>query len=372
MKNPNFALSDTLSYDIILGLVDKDLVDKETRKKVNTFIERYGQKIFSIVIYKLTNLQFQPDEAKRIWEGIIDNLHRLNKFLRRDVGVYVAAVDFLVNIKGKFIKDPVIIDEKYLEEMIKNVLIDDITSLYNATYFNKRMKEEIASAKRYNLPVSLLILSIDDFDKITEYMGMNESHAILKLCAQTIRKSIRSSDIPVRYNMGEFFILLPKTPKINASIVADKIRSQLDKISYNGKLNISMGMATYLTDTKKDTSELVHLARLTMHRASIEKTYEDDQSVQERRKFKRIMIDKKVNMAIVVTHPGDLNETIQRLKDISKGGIGLLLNSGTLKESDHLQGIVKKDNKELKFDGQVAWIEKEDNGLYSVGVKFLQ
>ena len=97
-KTLDFKKADELNHDIIEGFIDKSYVSKESQKKINVLIETYSKNIFPLIMYKLTGLKLSVSEAKELWEGIVDHRYHLKKILRRDAGIYVASLDYLINI----------------------------------------------------------------------------------------------------------------------------------------------------------------------------------------------------------------------------------------------------------------------------------
>ncbi|MBN1897266.1 MAG: diguanylate cyclase [Spirochaetes bacterium] len=370
MKGLDFNALDNYSYDIIPGFVDKDLVDNQTKKIVDDLIDRYRHQIFSLILYKLTHLKFQPAEAKKIWQGIISHMHRLNKFLRRNVGIHVATMDYLANIVSKHIKTPVIIDGNYLLDMAKKILIDDVTGLYNINFYEKKIKEEIAESVRNQNPLSLVVINLDSFQKIIENWGLDQANQILKETARVIEKSIRVSDVAIRYESGEFILLLPNTTKKDAFLVAEKIREKVS-VYTREKITVSGGVATFLIDTKKDALELYMIAKSALYRAKYEGKNKVCNYPHERREFKRIPVTGQSKVYMHFIRPAGLNKKLNTIKDISKGGISFLLNDVPLNKLDSVEGFVKKDHHQIKFYGQVAWSEKVDENIYGIGVKFL-
>lgn len=367
----NFAAADIINDNIIKGFIDKDLVDKETQKTIDNLIEKHGKKLFSLIIYKLTNLEIQPAKAKEVWDGIMSHRYHLNKMLRRDVGIYVAAIDYLINISNSLIKKPTIIEENYLQSIKKNVMIDSVTGLYNTSYYNKRIKEEFSEAARHNTPLSLLMINIDDFRKIDEYLGLDEAHIILKEVANVLKNTVRMTDIIIHAEAGEFIIILPRASKKDTLIVGEKIRKRIEDLNLKKKITISGGVATYPMDTSKDTITLLDIAKSALYQAKYEGKNRICSYTQERRKFKRIPITEELKISLNVISPAVLQQKIKNLKNISKSGVAFFVEDIPLNPADFVEGFIKKDSNTIKFVGQVIWVSKVGDHLSEVGIRFL-
>jgi diguanylate cyclase (GGDEF)-like protein len=126
---------------------------------------------------------------------------------------------------------------RHREEELKKVVIkDNLTTLYNRAYFYYRLNSEIQRAKRYNRPLSLLILDMDNFKQFNDRYGHPVGDQLLRVLSSTIRSNIRYSarkpsyelDIPCRYGGDEFAIILPETTSAQATVVAERLRKEIN------------------------------------------------------------------------------------------------------------------------------------------------
>jgi len=123
------------------------------------------------------------------------------------------------------------------EEKLKRLVIkDNLTSLYNRAYFFFRLNSEIQRAKRYNRPLSLLIMDMDNFKRFNDRYGHLVGDQLLRELSNTVLSNIRYSagkpsyelDIPCRYGGDEFAIILPETTSAQAVVVADRLRKEVN------------------------------------------------------------------------------------------------------------------------------------------------
>jgi len=126
---------------------------------------------------------------------------------------------------------------RHREEKLKKLVIkDNLTSLYNRAYFFFRLHSEIQRAKRYNRPLSLLIMDMDNFKQFNDLYGHLVGDQLLRTLSNTILSTIRYSagnpsyelDIPCRYGGDEFAIILPETTPANAAIAAERLRKEIN------------------------------------------------------------------------------------------------------------------------------------------------
>lgn len=122
------------------------------------------------------------------------------------------------------------------EELKKLVIKDNLTALYNRAYFFYRLNSEIQRAKRYKRPLSLLIMDMDRFKLFNDRYGHLVGDKLLRVLSDTIRAGIRYSsgkpsyelDIPCRYGGDEFAIIVPETNSVQAAIMADRLRREIN------------------------------------------------------------------------------------------------------------------------------------------------
>ena len=90
---------------------------------------------------------------------------------------------------------------------------DGLTGLYNHRYFYERLEHEIARARRYATPVSLLMIDLDDFKVFNDRNGHLAGDAVLRGLAAVLQSELRQSlDVAARYGGEEFAVILPNTP----------------------------------------------------------------------------------------------------------------------------------------------------------------
>ena len=86
--------------------------------------------------------------------------------------------------------------------LIELSITDDLTGLYNARYFYRRLEEEIARSRRYGRPLSLLFIDLDDFKRFNDTYGHLAGDRVLRKVARALSESLRVNDSAYR-NRGE-------------------------------------------------------------------------------------------------------------------------------------------------------------------------
>jgi len=161
---------------------------------------------------------------------------------------------------------------QYQQHLEHQTLVDSLTGLYNRRAFEKKILEEFERAKRYQHPLSMLILDIDNFKTINDTYGHNGGDAALKKISETLKIKTRQSDFQSRYGGEEFVLILPETDQENAIQVAAKIQDEIRSSVFSSEsqqfsLTVSIGISSLSVREYSDWNEMLHDADLALYRA---------------------------------------------------------------------------------------------------------
>lgn len=136
------------------------------------------------------------------------------------------------------------------QRMHEMATIDSLTGIYNRLYFQERLREEFANAKKENYDLSLAIMDIDHFKRFNDTFGHLFGDKVLKHIAHLMKKSLRSGDIIARYGGEEFVILLPRTSVKEAYDKVERLRNIVAKTTIKDELveasvTVSFGVSSY-------------------------------------------------------------------------------------------------------------------------------
>lgn len=140
--------------------------------------------------------------------------------------------------------------------------VDSLTGVYKRKNFDAQLKKEVERCKRYEHPLSLLIVTVDNFKALTEKIGHEKSDQMLKDLASALKRNVRRVDVVARYGFSELAVLMPDTDKKNAETVRERIMSDIEQVNKKRKpaFSVSSGLSsvsdkdpkTLLEKTEKD------------------------------------------------------------------------------------------------------------------------
>ncbi len=148
---------------------------------------------------------------------------------------------------------------------------DSLTGLRNRRYFMYRAAEEFERARRYRLPLALLMLDADHFKAINDRYGHPIGDQVLQALARRGQELLRDVDLFARIGGEEFAILLPQTDLDAARVVAERLRQRMAStpiVTDQGPLilTISLGL-TGFDATVIDFDALLRRADAALYRA---------------------------------------------------------------------------------------------------------
>jgi len=132
---------------------------------------------------------------------------------------------------------------------------DELTGLANRRRFHQELERELAAARRYRTPLSLLLLDLDGFKEINDTHGHQAGDQALHAIAQALQAEVRAPDLAARIGGDEFAVLLPQTGRAAAAVLAQRLaRMVAGSLSPPLSVSTSIGIAT--ADGERDVDLL--------------------------------------------------------------------------------------------------------------------
>jgi diguanylate cyclase (GGDEF)-like protein len=148
---------------------------------------------------------------------------------------------------------------------------DALTNLPNQAFFSRAASRRFENSRKHDLPLTCLVLDVDDFKAYNDRFGHEAGNAVLRCVGQALRESARADDLVARYG-GEEFVMLLNSGVEEAADVAERIRKGVETRCSPGReasvfrqVTVSVGVAN-LTARIRTLEDLVRTADEEMYR----------------------------------------------------------------------------------------------------------
>ena len=263
----------TLNHDAPFCHID------QTRDNINTIQASLADqidnaKLFNSALSKLLHNSFAV--IRNLDEG--DDLSQIkNNFLRR----YAKLIKMQQDLATKFqsIDDnlnDIVSNSHNLNEELSRVhrlsLTDELTQLPNRRAFLMRLDDEISRALRFDYPLAMALIDIDNFKPINDTHGHAAGDVILRHFAQNMNVVFRYHDMATRYGGEEFAVLFPNTDIHGAQSALNKLQQKLKAepsiLVKDVEIRVptfSAGVTLYMQG--EDADELIRRSDVAMYKA---------------------------------------------------------------------------------------------------------
>jgi len=163
--------------------------------------------------------------------------------------------------------------EEKNKELYLMAMTDQLTQINNRCFIMEIITKSFCNCIRYKMVFSCILIDIDHFKKFNDIHGHLAGDFVLKKTAQLLKNLLRNGDYVARFGGEEFLIILPNTPIENASIVAEKIRSTVEKTvyTYNDEIElnvtISLGLTNNYLNSPKNEFQMIKNADIALYEA---------------------------------------------------------------------------------------------------------
>ncbi|MBN3039835.1 MAG: sensor domain-containing diguanylate cyclase [Candidatus Omnitrophica bacterium] len=136
------------------------------------------------------------------------------------------------------------------ENTLTQAHTDSLTSLWNYGYFQYKLDEELVAAQASKLPLSVMMIDVDDFKKFNDAQGHLQGDAALRHLSAILKENCRKIDIVCRYGGEEFALILPTNNKQEAAPLGERIRKSVEeKLILDSRFTVSIGIASFPQDS---------------------------------------------------------------------------------------------------------------------------
>ena len=132
---------------------------------------------------------------------------------------------------------------------------DSLTELYNNRTFCERGQSELLRTRRFDHPLSILMMDVDHFKIVNDTYGHAAGDKVLKAVGTKIAQVARQSDVLGRMGGDEFVMLLPETSGEQAKAVAERLlqgmaESSCDWETARIKVTLSIGLVELVAEDR--------------------------------------------------------------------------------------------------------------------------
>jgi diguanylate cyclase (GGDEF)-like protein len=150
----------------------------------------------------------------------------------------------------------VIETKRLMGSLREAALVDTLTGLYNRRYLNEYAEKMVAGVLRRGKSIGLMMCDLDYFKQVNDTYGHNVGDIVLKETSAVIRRSVRESDIVIRFGGEEFLVVLLDISEGESFAIAEKIRINIEQYKIQipeGVIQktISLGISEFPSDTNK-------------------------------------------------------------------------------------------------------------------------
>ncbi len=363
----------------ILSEINKLLVrysrdSEQFSERVERLAKNHGDEVYPQLIFTTAHLEFTTPTARKHVQAVLSHWETIRKSLRRDVDFRVALLDYFVDV-NKRIKNPKIIEIRIFQKTQQETFVDELTQLYNYRFFMRALDAEVVRANRYNAPLSLVFLDVDDFKQYNDVNGHLAGNRALKRLARIVKKCLRDVDIPTRYGGEEFAVILPETNKEGAFVISERIRRTVEQSAFPKgdtqplkRVSVSGGVATLNVDAATGKG-LIRKADQALYRAKSRGKNQSALYEEERRDAQR-MDTAIVGRLQLATSVGEVFE----VRNISESGL-LFQYPRELKIGTILQLSLTLPTRSTPINCKAKLMrvkQTEQDGIYELGARFVQ
>src|SRR5215470_5156322 len=214
-----------------------------------------------------THLDLPDNQCLQVWEEMLSRRRELSGAIGRPVSLHAALLDVLSS--AGLLRVPVLLEYDELKRIQLSAVTDPLTGLYNRRLFAESFEKELTRARRYGLPLGIVILDLHRFKEVNDKYGHPRGDEVLRAAAATLQKALRTSDSAFRIGGDEFALLLPQTDAAQALALSRRVGTvfaeTLEPLQLAVSVTMDHGVGTYPQDGEQ-ADQLVRVADERLYR----------------------------------------------------------------------------------------------------------
>ena len=214
-----------------------------------------------------THLELRESQAHQLWDETLTRRREFSEALGRPVSLKTALLDVLSS--AGLVRVPALLEYDELKRIQLNAVTDPLTGLYNRRLFAESFEKELTRARRYGLPLGIVILDLHRFKEVNDKYGHPRGDDVLRAAATTLQKALRTSDSAFRIGGDEFALLLPQTDAAQAIGLSRRVETvfadTLRPLQLTFAVTMDHGVATFPQDGDQ-AEQLIQVADERLYR----------------------------------------------------------------------------------------------------------
>lgn len=147
-------------------------------------------------------------------------------------------------------------------KLMHMAMTDTLTGLLNRRAFFERLEGEVQRCQRFDLPLSIMMLDIDNFKSVNDTYGHQVGDIVLQKVSSEINRVVRKYDFVGRYGGEELIVCLPGVDASLAAEIAERLRKSVEKLTIyldnedKKKINVTASFGYTIADKNTDMSNI--------------------------------------------------------------------------------------------------------------------
>ena len=244
-------LERTVPFDVGVAVMLEQNIDLYISSRANAgkqiseaLVERVRSVLQSVIPPEFTKLEIVvKDERRNLGThgepGLAEDVHAILRQENRTAGLVLVcrgAREFTADeqrvIEIFSAQLSMLLDNLRARQKIMSLAdMDDLTGVSNRRYFRRQLSAEMERSRVYGVPLSILLIDVDDFKLINDTFGHMMGDVVLSELCGTVRDILRSPDAVSRFGGDEFSVILPHTDRAGAGRVADRILERVRELN---------------------------------------------------------------------------------------------------------------------------------------------
>lgn len=288
---------------------------------------------YRFLLSQLVEYPYGEEEARDQYYQILEHRVQLSRKLKRDVGLRVAALDFLSNVKS-CLKNPYFLEYDRYSELIGEGGEGHSVPHLDLDSALRLVSLEISRSTRSKHPFSIALIEMDDYENLVSAYSPDILELWREHFARNIREQLRSIDTFAVLSDRLFFILMPFAPDGGARIAGRRIHSRYTESFVRFQqpeslplIEYSVGVASF-PDGSMDENGLFEQAQEALKVSRLEKS-------RPNRMEKRLYSRYRPLEALEIVFEGAESSFRARVMDLSTGGVRLEFSKGDAEKAEN-------------------------------------